>query len=399
MGSSRDPSPAAHARTPGATAPLARSPLDDPDPALARLLAQRSREFRYSHGADGIFTFVSPSVQAITGYTPEEWRVHYTEYLTDNPINDVARESTEQALKQGISQPPYRLAIRHRAGHEVLLEIAEHPYFDVHGVAGITGLARDVTDEEALVDECQRALQRYQALFETSHDAIFVADAATGILLDVNPAGERLAGRSREELVGEHFSTLHPHSAATRCVAAFQLVREPANPLTEAPLTVARPDGRETPVEISTATFEHGGRLVVQGVFRDITAQAERTGALREALLQLSSAFASAPVGLSLADRSGRLTQPNLALCVLSGRTPGQLEHTEVWSLLETSAPAETRSRLKRVLSGAELSTAVQGRLVHSGRPVLVHAGCLNTTLGGAILLWQDLNEIPSVGA
>ncbi len=369
------------------------------DLVLARVLARRSREFRFSHGRDGVFTFVSASVEAITGYTPAEWRTHYTRYLTDNPINAAARELTEQALADGVAQPPYRLAVRHRDGHELLLEIAEHPYFDGTGVAGITGLARDVTDEEALLDECQRALRRYHALFETSHDGIFVADARTGILLDVNPAGEKLVGRSRAELVGEHFTALHPRQSEAHCTAAFQAAASRRDALTEMPLTVIRPDGREVPVEISTSTFEHEGRLVIQGVFRDATAQAARTGALREAVQQMSRAFASAPSGLCLADRAGRVTQPNLALCVLSGRTPGDLEDQPAWALIETAHPVSTRRELQQVLTGRDISASIRGRLAGSGRQVLLHAGCLDPTTGGAVLLWQDLSEIETAQA
>lgn len=372
---------------------------EGPDPALARLLARRSREFRYSHGRDGVFTFVSASVEGITGYTPAEWRSHYTTYLSDNPINEAVRDLTEHALQEGTAQPPYRVAVRHRDGHEVLLEIAEHPYFDGDGVAGITGLARDVTDEERLLDECQRAMRRYQALFETSHDGIFVADARTGILLDVNPAGEKLVGRTRAELVGEHFTSLHPGTARAHSTAAFRTAVRRPHALMEMPLPVVRPDGREVPVEISTSTFEHEGRLVIQGVFRDATAQAARTDALREAVQQMSRAFASAPSGLCLANRAGRVTQPNLALCVLSGRTPGDLEDQPAWALIETTHPVSTRRELQQVLTGREISASIRGRLVGSGRQVLLHAGCLDVTTGGAILLWQDLSEIESAQA
>jgi PAS domain S-box-containing protein len=374
--------------------------LDEgPDPAVARMLAYRSREFRYSHDGDGVFTHVSPSVEAITGYTPAEWRVHYTRYLSDNPINAAARELTEIALRTGDAQPPYRIAVRHRDGHEILLEIAEHPYFDGNGVAGITGLARDVTGEEALLDECQRALRRYRTLFETSRDGIFVADAETGILLDVNPAGESLAGRCRAELIGQHFTSLHPTHATAQCTAAFQAAARSRDALTEIPLTVVRPDGREIPVEIATSTFEHEGRLVIQGVFRDVSAQAARTAALREAVQQMNRALASAPSGLCLADRDGRITQPNFALSVLSGRTPDQLADQLVWSLLETADPASARRQLQRVLTGRRRSAAIRGRLTGSGRQVLLHAGGLEVATGGAILLWQDLSEIESAQA
>jgi len=67
----------------------------------------------------------------------------------------------------------------------------------------------------------------YASCWAVAQDAIFAADASTGLLVDVNPAAEALTGYCRQELVGMHRSQLFPpeeHSRTNhaRCDDAIQ---------------------------------------------------------------------------------------------------------------------------------------------------------------------------------
>ncbi len=118
------------------------------------LLLARSREFVYRHDTKGVFNYMSPSVEAVTGHTAEEWLVHYSTYMTDSPINAKVFQYTEETLRSGKESPPYLVELRHKDGRLILIEVIERPYFVNGGVAGIVGVARDVTErvhaEEAL---------------------------------------------------------------------------------------------------------------------------------------------------------------------------------------------------------------------------------------------------------
>ena len=85
--------------------------------------------FIYSHDLQGNFTYLSPSVTAIVGYLPEEFKTHYTTYLTDHPVNrEVARRTTLSI--QGQEQPPYEVELFHRSGGRRWLKVTEVPVFD-----------------------------------------------------------------------------------------------------------------------------------------------------------------------------------------------------------------------------------------------------------------------------
>ena len=111
-----------------------------------RLVEGLSRDyFFYVHGADGIFSYLSPSVTEILGYTSEEFKTHYREYLTDNAVNQAAEHHTELCL-QGQTLPPYELEIYHQDGSVRWLEVSEVPLFDKQGqVEAVEGFAHDIT--------------------------------------------------------------------------------------------------------------------------------------------------------------------------------------------------------------------------------------------------------------
>ena len=70
---------------------------------------------------------------------------------------------------------------------------------------------RDEIEERRHVEEALRESEhKYRTQFEEALDAMFVADAETGILIDCNQAGAELVGRAKSELVGKHQRILHP---------------------------------------------------------------------------------------------------------------------------------------------------------------------------------------------
>jgi PAS domain S-box-containing protein len=115
---------------------------------------------------------------------------------------------------------------------------------------------------------------RYRALFEGTRDAIIIADAANGTILDANRQAETLLGRSHDEVVGMHQAQLHPPDEAERARAAFEDHLR-TNGRLPAAMNVISADGRKVPVEIKASVVDLEGRKVLIGVFRDATERQE----------------------------------------------------------------------------------------------------------------------------
>jgi PAS domain S-box-containing protein len=132
-----------------------------------RNIIEHTQEVFYSHDVDGVFNFLSPGIDEVFGYTPEEMMRDYREFLTENPANQKAIETAERALATGVKQPAYILEMKHKDGTPIWLEIEESPFKDEAGdVIGIVGAARDITDRKKAEEALQKAFDEIQSLKE-----------------------------------------------------------------------------------------------------------------------------------------------------------------------------------------------------------------------------------------
>lgn len=127
-----------------------------------QLLLDHTRDFIYRHDTDGIISYVSPSVEKITGCSPSEWLCHYTGHYTDNPRNRVGIEATNAMLKSGRATPPYRVEVKHKEGGTVWLEVSKQPLIIDGTVSGLIGVARDITPRVALETEREKLITDLQ---------------------------------------------------------------------------------------------------------------------------------------------------------------------------------------------------------------------------------------------
>ncbi|WP_176962170.1 response regulator [Mariprofundus sp. NF] len=140
------------------------SALEESQTRFRRLVENlRNEYFLYEHDANGVFSYVSPSITNLLGYSQEEFKTHYAQYLTDHPLNKEVEKYTEQALA-GKTQPSYELEIFAKDGSRHWLEINESPVSDEAGtVVAVEGIAHDITDKKELQKQFLQA-QKMEAL-------------------------------------------------------------------------------------------------------------------------------------------------------------------------------------------------------------------------------------------
>ncbi len=112
-----------------------------------RRLVEAGQEnyFFYSLGINGVFEYVSPSIKNVLGYSPEEFSVNYTQHLTGNPVNSIAKRNTEFSMK-GLKQQPYVVEFYHTDGSIRLLEFSGLPVLTEEGnICAVDGIAHDIT--------------------------------------------------------------------------------------------------------------------------------------------------------------------------------------------------------------------------------------------------------------
>ncbi len=113
---------------------------------------------------DGVIRYVSPSVEAILGYSSDEIGKSFVDYLTDHPMNERAREVLAQE-RSAVRPPPYDLEIRHKDGSTRIIECSDTPILDADGRAiAVESINRDVTWIRAAERELREANERTDRL-------------------------------------------------------------------------------------------------------------------------------------------------------------------------------------------------------------------------------------------
>lgn len=135
---------------------------------LFRLIGENSADFIYVHDPSSKLSYVSPGVEAITGYPADDWNRHAGTYVIKNAMREFAVKATRTALETGIKQPPYNVEITTKDGRIRTLEVNETPYRRNGDVVGIVGVARDITERL----EAERALARINAELEARNTSL-----------------------------------------------------------------------------------------------------------------------------------------------------------------------------------------------------------------------------------
>jgi PAS domain S-box-containing protein len=151
----------------------------------------------------------------------------------------------------------------------------------------------------------RRSEEKYRKLMELANDAIFVADADTGIIIDVNKKAGVMLGLPPEKIIGMHQSRLHPPEEAERYRNIF---RESVlkGDVIIGDLFVVNASGRKIPVDISANITEIRGKRVIQGIFRDITERKKTEEDLRESEARYALAADVAHLGYWERDMSSQ---------------------------------------------------------------------------------------------
>lgn len=173
-----------------------------------RLLADSTSDVIYTTDARLQLNYISPSVEQVLGFTPEQVfeqgllrRVSNSQQIDAvfELFNLVRRaRSSAQALAELRHLPPRQFFFdcRHARGHRVPVELRLNPMWDGHGqFLGLHGVARDIS----LQRQTEKELRMAATVFEHSTAAILITDPA-GYIVQVNQTFSRITGFSGAEV-------------------------------------------------------------------------------------------------------------------------------------------------------------------------------------------------------
>lgn len=163
--------------------------------------------------SEGVIRFMSPSLERVLGYAPEEMEGRRALDLL-GLVHPDELETARERLTRDLDKPGRgtigRYRLRHRDGSWLHVEGSVNNLLQDEAIRGVIFNWRDVTERRRAEDALKRSEEYFRSLIENSYDAVTVIDPSGGIGY-ASPSFERMTGYSPEELVGRNaFAFIHP---------------------------------------------------------------------------------------------------------------------------------------------------------------------------------------------
>jgi len=251
---------------------------------LFRLITRNVTDIIFTMNMDLKMTYISPSVERIRGYTPEEvLAMPLDQQLTPACMEDALNEfrrAVEQRQRDP-QRPPIsytaELELTCKDGSTVWTECTATGLFDDDGEAlGFIGVARDITEQRRASKALRESEELYRTLVETSPDAITMTDLEGNFLMANLSAAKSHGCETVEEFLDSApraFDLLAPEDQAHAATNTMKTLQTGHSGTLE--YTLIRKDGSRHPVEMSASLISDtdGNPRAFIGITRDITAR------------------------------------------------------------------------------------------------------------------------------
>ena len=178
------------------------------------------------------------------------------------------------------------------------------------------GTMQDITENVL----AERKLQENEAKLRVllaAPDAMVIADAATGVIQQTNPAAELLLQRPASTIVGQHLTELQPPERIEQ--AARDFAHHAAGEAPCVATAVLRPDGTQVPVEVTIRSVSANDRLLLLGVIRDVSDRRQTEDELRQNREFMQNVLDAVETGYVVVGQDLHIISANNAYARLAG--------------------------------------------------------------------------------
>jgi two-component system NtrC family sensor kinase len=345
---------------------------------------------------DSSIKYVNPSWEELNGWTRDEvigLKIPYPWWWPEDQI-----DAYMAGFKQMIAGGPGKgeILTRKKNGELYWLSMTWTPVKKENQLQYMLVNSTDITEHKMTEKALQESEDKFRNLFEHAKDAILLADAETGILLDVNPAGSKLLGLPKDKLIGKHQTDIHPPEMADKYRQIFRKHVLKGKVPSEDTI-MQRADGTSIPASVSASVFKLAGKTIIQGVFRDVSERKQAEEKLHQSEEFSSSLLKNAPNPISVINPDTTIRYINPSFEKLTGFTSTEvigMKSPYPWWPDESKKKFE--SRLIDDLKGGSSVTEKQMKK-KDGQPLWVHLSSTAVKQNGEtfylLVNWVDITE------
>ncbi|MDY6833908.1 MAG: PAS domain S-box protein [Chloroflexota bacterium] len=306
--------------------------------ARYRLLANNVSDVIWTMGLDLCYTYISPSVTALRGYTVEEAMGHSLDrVLTPDSLLNAKRALADELANENAGRlapckwVKMELEEYCRDGSKIWVETSVVFLRDEEGTpCGILGVSRNISERK----ECEELLKRneeyYRALIEHSLEAIVILNP-DGSIRYVNPSMEWFTARTMEEYVGKNFiDFLHPDDLIKGGGQLNYMLGFVGESLHSEVQLLHRDASWHTFELVSTNLVNHPAMQCIVVNLRDVTERRRAGQQLQLAEERYRTIFDNSAVGIIVTDRNENILSWNKSAEVLLGMTNSDLNKQHV---------------------------------------------------------------------
>jgi diguanylate cyclase (GGDEF)-like protein/PAS domain S-box-containing protein len=219
----------------------------------------------------GGLMYVSPSIEHVLGWTPEDFSTQYATLVHPDDAH-LMLETSEVVRRGGQKVARAQGRIRSTADEWRTFEVTVTNLLDDPDVAGVVTNLRDVTERVAAEESLRASDERFRVLVHNSTEVTAILDSGA-VITWMSPTIHQALGRRPEDMIGHSAAEfIHPddqHEALESLEFLLHEPKFPGPPLTARALAA---DGSWRTIELSATNLLDNPH--VKGVlvsFRDVT--------------------------------------------------------------------------------------------------------------------------------
>ncbi len=316
-----------------------------------RLIFENAQDAIFIADPDsGMLLDCNKMAEELVGLTREELRqMHQTQLHPPEKIEEYAKEFEKATKAEGIRF--LEMDVVHKDGRRIPVEINSGGVIDEGGQRIHFGIFRDISERKKAELEIVNAQKRYCDIFNNSTDCIFIHDAKTGEIVDVNQKTLDVFGYSIDEIKKQNVGDLSINEPPYTAEEAFGWIQKAMSQGPQQFEWLAKnKEGQLIWFENSLIYANIAGedRVLVFG--RNINDRKIAENKLAESESRFRSYVENSPYGVFIADKTGRYLEVNQAACRITGYSEDELLSKNIPDLIPKDSRGDAIEHFTRLL-------------------------------------------------